>query len=350
MVTGDEDFEREAGVELLVKTARLWRSLGHHDLQGNFRIDGVTGPDEYSALADNNVYTNLLAQRNLIGAADLCARHVDRARELGVTPDEMASWRAAGEHVRIPYDPRLCVHPQAESYTEHEVWDFDATSPDQYPLLLHFPYFDLYRRQVVKQPDLVLAMVLFPDHFSPEQTERNFQYYERITVRDSSLSACTQAVVAAQCDHLRLAFDYAAEATLIDLQDIEHNVADGLHMASLAGAWIVFVVGFGGLRDHGDVLAFAPKLPDGLTRYAFTIGWRGQCLHLDVTGARAEYSLKTSGTVEVSHYGETLTVTGAAPVVRPLPPIAPRDPPTQPPGRAPRRRSAGYRQVGESPR
>jgi alpha,alpha-trehalose phosphorylase len=337
--TGDQDLEREIAVELLVKTARLWRSLGHHDRRGNFRIDGVTGPDEYSALADNNVYTNLLAQRNLIGAADLCARHVDHARELGVTPDEMASWRAAGDHVRIPYDARLGVHPQAESYTEHEVWDFDKTSPDQYPLLLHFPYFDLYRRQVVKQPDLVFAMILFPDAFSRDQAERNFQYYERITVRDSSLSASAQAVIAAQCDHLRLAFDYAAEATLIDLQDLEHNVADGLHIASLAGAWTVFVYGFGGMRDHGEVLAFAPKLPDGLTRYAFTITWRTQRLHLDVGGSRAEYSLKSPGTLRITHYGETLTVTDAAALVRPLPPITPRDPPTQPPGRAPRRRS-----------
>jgi alpha,alpha-trehalose phosphorylase len=339
--TGDERFEREVGVEILVKTARLWRSLGHHDLQGNFRIDGVTGPDEYSALADNNVYTNLMAQRNLIGAADVCARHVDRAREFGVTPDEMALWRAAADRMLIPYDQRLGVHPQAEGFTDHEVWDFEHTSPDQYPLLLHFPYFDLYRKQVVKQPDLVLAMMLCPSAFTPEQVDRNFAYYERITVRDSSLAACTQAIIAAQCDHLRLAFDYAAEATLIDLRDLEHNVADGLHMASLAGAWLVFVFGFGGMRADGEVLAFTPKLPEGLTRYAFSVTWRGRCLHVDVTGARAEYTLRSPGTVRITHHGEALDVTDAAPVARPLPPIAPREPPAQPPGRTPHRRSPG---------
>src|SRR6185437_1709075 len=170
------------------------------------------GPDEYSALADNNIYTNLVARKNLMGAADACARHVDRARELGVSTDEMASWRAAAERVLIPYDERLGVHPQAEGFTDHEPWDFEHTARDQYPLLLHFTYFDLYRKQVVKQPDLVLAMAVFPDAFTPDQKDRNFDYYERITVRDSSLSACTQAVMAAQCDHLRLAFDYAAEA------------------------------------------------------------------------------------------------------------------------------------------
>ena len=337
--TGDDRFERDVGIELLVKTARMWRSLGHHDLDGNFRIDGVTGPDEYSALADNNVYTNLMAQRNLTGAADVCARHVDRARDLGVTPDEMAFWRAAAARMLIPYDAGLGVHEQAEGFTHHELWDFDKTAPDQYPLLLHFSYFDLYRKQVVKQPDLVLAMTTCPYAFTQDQMERNFDYYERITVRDSSLSACTQAVMAARCGHLRLAFDYVGEATLLDMLDLEHNVADGLHMASLAGAWIAFVFGLGGMQDHGDGLAFTPKLPDGLTRYAFTLSRRGSCLRVDVTATHAEYTLKTPGSLSIAHYGEPITVTDAAPVTRPIPPAVLRKAPEQPRGRAPRSRS-----------
>jgi alpha,alpha-trehalose phosphorylase len=339
--TGDERFERDVAVEILVKTARLWRSLGHHDLQGEFRIDGVTGPDEYSAIADDNVYTNLMAQRNLNGAADACARHVDRAQELGVTPDEMAFWRAAADRMRIPYDDRLGVHPQAEGFTDHELWDFEHTPPDHYPLLLYYPYFDLYRKQVVKQPDLVLAMVLCPHAFTMEQMVRNFAYYERITVRDSSLSACTQAIAAARCDHLRLAFDYAAEATLIDLRDLDHNVGDGLHLGALAGSWLAFVFGFGGMRVSGGALAFRPKLPEGLTRYAFSVTWRGRCLHVDVTRARAEYTLRSPGTMPISHHGEALDLTHATPVARSLPPTPSREPPSQPPGRAPRRRSPG---------
>lgn len=337
--TGDDAFERDVALEILVKTARLWRSLGHHDLQGNFRIDGVTGPDEYSALCDNNVYTNLMARRNLLGAADVCTRHVDHARALGVTPEEMAFWRGAAHRMTIPYDERIGIHPQAEGFTDHEVWDFDSTPPDRYPLLLHYTYFDLYRKQVVKQPDLVLAMLMCSDSFTREQMQRNFDYYERITVRDSSLSACMQAVIAAQCDHLRLAFDYAAESTLIDLQDRAHNVAQGLHLASLAGAWIAFVAGFGGMRDHGEILAFTPKLPDGLTRYAFSLLHRSRCLHVDVTATRAEYSLSSSGTMQITHYGDTLSVSEGKTVARPIPPIPPREPPTQPRGRAPRRRS-----------
>ncbi|HTX45264.1 MAG TPA: family 65 glycosyl hydrolase, partial [Solirubrobacteraceae bacterium] len=182
--TDDKAFDREVGLELLVSTARLWRSLGHHDAAGAFRIDGVTGPDEYSAIADNNVYTNLLAERNLREAAAAVERHPRHAATLGADAEEAAEWRDAAAAMLIPYDEALEVHPQAERFTEHQAWDFDSTSADEYPLLLHFPYFDLYRKQVVKQADLVLAMHVRGDYFSDEQKRRNFAYYERLTVRD----------------------------------------------------------------------------------------------------------------------------------------------------------------------
>ena len=123
----------------------------------------------------------------------------------------------------IPWDEALGVHPQSEGFTRHQVWDFEHTRPDQYPLLLHFPYFDLYRKQVVKQADLVLAMHIFGDAFSDDEKARNFAYYEALTVRDSSLSAATQAVVAAEVGHLELAYDYFREAGLIDLDDLAQN-------------------------------------------------------------------------------------------------------------------------------
>ena len=338
--TGDGRFDRDIGVEVLVETARLWRSLGHHDRQGAFRIDGVTGPDEYGAIADNNLYTNLMARRNLLGASDACGRHQDRARDLDVTPEEMADWRAAAEHVLVPYDPHLGVHQQAEGFTTHEVWDFAATRRDQYPLMLHFPYFDLYRKQVVKQADLVLAMQLCADAFTPDEKSRNFDYYERVTVRDSSLSACTQAVLAAEVGHLRLALDYVTEAALMDLRDLEHNARDGLHIAALAGTWIALVAGLGGMRDHGGTLAFAPRLPDGLTGLSFTIVRHGLRLHVKASADAATYRLLDGqGTLELVHHGEVLTLQGTTPAERAIPRSTPRrDPPEQPRGREPHRR------------
>ena len=186
----------------------------------------------------------------------------------------MADWRDAAEAMYLPYDEALGVHPQAEGFTGHQVWDFAATTPEQYPLLLHFPYFDLYRKQVVKQADLVLAMHRRGDAFTAEQKARNFAYYERLTVRDSSLSACTQAVIAAEVGHLGWPYDYLAEAALMDLDDLEHNTRDGLHMAALAGSWIALVAGLAGMRDRDGILSFAPRLPDELTRLAFKISLR----------------------------------------------------------------------------
>jgi alpha,alpha-trehalose phosphorylase len=332
--TGDEQFERETGVELLVETARLWRSLGHHDAEGRFRIDGVTGPDEYSAIKDNNVFTNLMAQRNMAAAADAAEKHDDVAEALGVTTEEAASWRDAASRMMVPYDERLGVHPQHEGFTQHAVWDFDHTPPEHYPLLLNYPYFDLYRKQVVKQADLVLAMQLRGDAFTAEEKARNFAYYEPLTVRDSSLSACTQAVIAAEVGQLELAHDYLAEAALMDLRDVERNTRDGMHMASLAGAWLALVEGFGGMRAERGTLTFAPRLPGGISRLRFHLRYRGRKLRVTVAGREVTYELQEGEPLGIFHHGERLELTGK-PAERKIPPIEVGPRPHQPPGREP---------------
>jgi alpha,alpha-trehalose phosphorylase len=335
--TGDTDFERDYAVELLVETARLWSSLGHHDVHGGFRIDGVTGPDEYSAVADNNVYTNLMAQRNLHEASAVCARQPEAAAMLGVTEEETKAWRTAAEKMVVPYDEVLEVHPQSERFTEHAEWDFENTPPEHYPLLLNFPYFDLYRKQVVKQADLIMAMYVRGDAFTPDQKSRNVAYYEPRTVRDSSLSACPQAVLAAEVGHLDLAYDYFAEAALTDLHDLHRNVRNGLHIASLAGSWVVAVAGFGGMRDHDRTLSFAPRLPRAITRLAFRMTYRGSRFAVEIRQEEATYTLLEGPELAVTHHGADLLIT-TEPARRPVPP-APQGPaPTQPAGRVPRRR------------
>jgi alpha,alpha-trehalose phosphorylase len=340
-LSGDEAFGRGPGMELLTHTARLWRSLGHHDGQGEFHIDGVTGPDEYSALANNNVFTNLMAQRNLVAAADAAKRYPDRARELGVDPEESAGWRDAAQAMSIPYDEVLGVHPQDEGFTRLQIWDFAHTPAEQYPLLLHFTYFDLYRKQVVKQADLVLAMQLCGDAFTAAQKARNFDYYEPLTVRDSSLSACTQAVMAAEVGHLDLAFDYLGEAALMDLWDLENNTRDGVHMASLAGAWMALVAGFGGLRHQDGMVSFAPQLPEGLSRLAFSLFIRGRRLHVEVTHAQARYVLDDGEPLTVMHHGAEVHLKPDKAEVRAIPAAPSRPRPSQPPGREPTHRLGG---------
>ncbi|CAM5714451.1 glycoside hydrolase family 65 protein [Streptomyces griseorubiginosus] len=340
--TGDLDFERDTGVELLVETARLWRSLGHHDHRGVFHIDGVTGPDEYSAVADDNTYTNLMARANLLAAAEACARHPHQAAALGVDDEESAAWRDAAEAVHIPYNDELGVHEQHAGFTRHQQWDFAGTRADQYPLMLHFPYFDLYRKQVVKQADLVLAMYLcsnwFEEFHDEERIARNFAYYEPLTVRDSSLSACVQAVVAARAGHLSLAYAYTAEAALMDLADLENNTRDGLHIASLAGTWTALVAGFGGLRRDGASLRFAPRLPERFSRLAFNLRLLDRCLRVEIGPDKATYTLVSGAPLTISHHGTPLTLNGDGPVVRPVPAPRDRPAPDQPPHRAPHAR------------
>jgi len=333
--TDDMVFEEEVGLELLVETARLWLSLGHYSPSGQFRIDGVTGPDEYSALMNCNVYTNLMAQLNLRAAGDAAQRHPTKAKALAVDDAEIECWYAAAEVMYIPYDERLGITPQAEAFTDLQVWDFAHTPPDKYPLFLHYPYLDLYRKQAIKQADLVLAMLLRGDAFTPEQKARNFAYYEPLTVRDSSLSACTQAIIAAEVGQMQLAYDYLGEAALMDLHDLEHNVRDGVHIASLAGSWMVLVMGFGGMRTYEKTLCFAPRLPHQITRLAFRLLFRGCSLHVEVKATKATYRLLDGASLRIKHYGEDITLSAGETVTRPIEEKEAGLRPAQPMGRAP---------------
>ncbi|MED5812556.1 glycoside hydrolase family 65 protein [Mycolicibacterium sp. 050232] len=343
VVTGDDSLEQECGLAVLVDTARLWMSLGHHDRHGIWHLDGVTGPDEYTAVVRDNVFTNLMAAHNLRVAVDACTRHPDASYSMGVTTEETAAWRDAADAAHIPYDDELGVHPQCQGFTTLAEWDFSANT--SYPLLLHEPYVRLYPAQVLKQADLVLAMQWQSHAFTPEQKARNVDYYERRTTRDSSLSACTQAVMCAEVGHLELAHDYAYEAALIDLRDLHRNTRDGLHMASLAGAWTALVAGFGGLRDDEGILSLDPHLPDGISCLRFRLRWKDfrltvQADHRDVT-----YTLRDGpdGSLTIRHAGDDVVLNTSAPTtvtVKPRHPLLP--PPTQPAGREPIGRRAGH--------
>jgi trehalose/maltose hydrolase-like predicted phosphorylase len=339
IVTGDESLEAECGLAVLVETARLWHSLGHHDRHGAWHLDGVTGPDEYTAVVRDNLFTNLMAANNLRVAAAACRRHPDAARALDVTTEEMAAWHDAADAAHLPYDDGLGVHQQCEGFTTLREWDFDEDTA--YPLLLHQPYVRLYPAQVIKQADLVLAMHWQGHAFTAEQKARNVNYYEARMVRDSSLSACTQAVLCAEVGHLELAHDYTYEAALIDLRDLHHNTRNGLHMASLAGSWTALVAGFGGLRDDDGFLDLDPLLPEEISRLRFRLRWRGFRITVDVDHTHVSYTLRDGpdGELVIRHAGEELRVSTREPSTITLVRREPLMPAPQPPkGREPRRR------------
>jgi trehalose/maltose hydrolase-like predicted phosphorylase len=336
MITGDEALEREIGVELLTETARLWMSLGNHDADGRWHVVGVTGPDEYTALVADNVFTNLAAARNLTVAADAAQRHPNHAAKFGVDSEEIAQWRDAAAAVFVPYDERLRVHPQSLNFTQQPEWNFAANR--KYPLLLHAHYLDLYRKQVVKQADLELAMFWFGDRFSDEDKARNVDYYERRTVRDSSLSACIQAIMAADVGHLELAHEYTYEAAAIDLNDLHHNTRDGLHIGSLAGTWMALVAGFGGLREREAGPAFNPQLPELIERLRFQVRWRGVRIQVDIRPTQVTYTIDDGedATLTIFHAAEQLDLKAGHPQTRPIKARKPMlERPAQPLGREP---------------
>ena len=341
LATEDLEFAHGPGIDLLVCTARLWRSLGHHDAQGGFRFDRVTGPDEYTALCDNNVYTNLMAARNMVGAADLAVRHPQHADALGVDEEEIASWRDAAAAIVVPFDSDARITQQCNGFTRLRKWDYEDTPPEQYPLLLHYHNYILYSSQVVKQADLVFAIYLCGDQWQDEdQKARDFAYYESVTVRDSSLSASIQAVVAAELGHLDLAFDYLSETAYIDLRDLANNTRDGVHLAALSGVWHAIVAGFGGLRDYSDTLRFAPRLPARLMRLSFGLLYRGRRLRVEVRPGDATYEVVDGMALELIHHGERVTVTPDKPLTLPIPPA-----PKYPTPKAPAHREPGLHAI-----
>jgi alpha,alpha-trehalose phosphorylase len=248
----------------------------------------------------------------------------------------------------VPFDKHARITQQCNGFTRLRPWDFEATPPDEYPLLLHHHNYILYSSRVVKQADLVFAIYLFPDRWNEEQKARDFAFYETVTVRGSSLSAAIQGVVAAEVGHLELAWDYLTETALIDLRDLAFNTRDGVHLASLSGVWHVIVAGFGGMRDHGDRLSFAPRLPPRLARLSFGLLYRGRRLRVSVGTEGATYELLAGDAVELTHHGQEITVTNQ-PLTLPVPPAPVYPTPQQPAGRSPGLHAVSSHPVSTSP-
>ncbi|MPV37265.1 glycoside hydrolase family 65 protein [Georgenia subflava] len=335
-VTG-ESLDAVGGLAVLVETARLWMSMGHEDAAGGWHLFGMTGPDEYTGVVDDNVFTNLMARRNLIRAAEACEAQRSDAAELGVDHTETARWRAAAAAVYVPWDEGLRVHPANQSFTTYREWRFEDKR-HSYPVQEHQHYAKFYRRQVVKQADLVQALWWCREDFTAEEVARDLDYYEARTVRDSSLSAAIQAVVCAQADHPDLALRYLRESALVDLLDVQGDTAEGLHLASVAGAWLALVAGLGGLREDQATLELSPLLPSTITRTAYHVTWRGALLHVETTREGTTITLRRGdGPLAVTVDGAAYDVGPGRPVHVPLREPAPLlAEPTQPAGREPR--------------
>jgi alpha,alpha-trehalose phosphorylase len=324
-ITGDVDLLYRYGAELLAETARMWASLGFFSdrLDGQFVIHGVTGPDEYSTVVDNNLFTNLMAAENLRTAADAVAalRSHDRdgynrlVAKIGLAPSEPELWRRAAERMHIPYDARAGVHLQDDGFLDQKPWDFAGTPPEKYPLLLSHHPLVIYRHQVIKQADVVLATVLLPERFTAEERRRIFEYYDALTTGDSSLSECIQAIAAADAGNYRTAEEYLVDALAVDLADTAGNLRDGLHLASAAGTWMAVVYGFGGYRWR--TREFAPMLPTRARRIRFPLRLEGSVLEVTIEPDLVTYAVRSGEPVSARHRGKEFTAAVGAPVTFP---------------------------------
>jgi alpha,alpha-trehalose phosphorylase len=322
--TGDEEFLRECGAEMLIETARFWYDIGFFSQRkgGNFCINGVTGPDEYTTVVNNNTYTNLMARENLRYAAQtveaLRASNPDifaaLTHKTALDPAEVEDWKRAADRMYVPYDMETGIYPQDDGFLDRERWDFENTPADNYPLLLYYHPLNIYRHQVIKQTDVILAMFLLGHEFTLEEKRRNFLFYDPLTTGDSSLSSCVEAIMAAEIGEFDKATDYAMAALLMDLADVGGNVHDGCHIASMGGTWMVTVYGFAGMRDYNGMLSFRPvRAPQPQSTFRFPLTYRGQILDVELGPDATRYTLREGERIRFQHEDEVIELTRDAP-------------------------------------
>ena len=338
--TDDLDFLVDAGAEMLFETARIWPQIGHFDPRrdGAFCLHEVTGPDEYTALVDNNHYTNRMAQRHLWRAADVWERlHRERpeaqaalAARLALDEDEVALWRHAADAMWQGVDAQLDIHAQDDTFLDKPRWPFARKTDGHRPLLLDYHPLTLYRHQICKQADVVMALALAGDDVPPLRMKRSFDYYEALTTHDSTLSASVHGIVAAAIGEPALALDYFLDCLRVDLDDLHGNTGHGVHMAAMAGSWLALVQGFGGVRVRDGAITFSPQLPPGWPAYAFALRWRGRALQVRVDGEGVDYRLIDGEPLSLAHDGIAFTLTRDAAVRQPLAPPASRRAPAFP--------------------
>lgn len=326
-VTGDTQFMIRCGVEVLIETARLWADLGAYIPRkgGQFCINGVTGPDEYTAIVNNNCYTNLMARENLRSAvqqvrwlrAHAPEAYQALAARLGLEDAEIEAWQRAAEALYIPYDAELGLYLQDDSFLDKAPWDFEHTPPENYPLLIHYHPLVIYRHQVCKQADLLLAMLLLDQQFTREEKARNYAFYERVTTHDSSLSTSIFSALASQIGDAEKAYAYFMHTARLDLDDHAGNVKDGVHIANMAGTWMCVVNGFAGMGIGGERLRFHPYLPVAWQGYRFQVHYQGRAVRVEVTSQAVTYTLLEGQALEIEHGSERLILQPSQPVERP---------------------------------
>lgn len=305
LTTKDLDLLVEKGAEIIFETARLWLEIGNY-YKGTFRINEVTGPDEYTCMVNNNYFTNVSAQYNLRWAKKLYYILEEEnklafiADRIGLSEEEIKEFDKAANCMYLPFDDELQINPQDDSFLEKKVWDIANTPKDKFPLLLHYHPLTLYRHQVCKQADTVLAHFIFEDAQSLEIMKNSFDYYEKVTTHDSSLSTCIFSIMASKLGLEEKAYEYFGDSAKLDLFNIHGNTKDGIHTANMGGTYMAIVYGFAGLRIKESGIYFAPVIPKQWNKYLFRINYEDSQIEVEINQRESKYTL-LKGSPKIIH-------------------------------------------------
>ena len=310
--TGDYAFLRDYGAEMLVETARVFADVGGFAecRGGKYCICAVTGPDEYNAIVDNNLYTNLLAQENIYAALRSLEILGADGDKLAIGEEEKTFWKKVADNMYLPYDEKLGVYLQDDGFMMRKPYD-ESKVPEGKRHLLYENYHPLfvYRQRACKQGDAILGMQLLSHRFTDEELLRNYEFYQTVTLHHSSLSTSIFGMLACRVGKIEDACRYFSDSARMDLDDYHENFYAGIHAANMAGTWQSIVFGFAGLRRVNGMPEFSPILPEGWKGYAFSIRYQGSLLKVSVNGNGADFTLENDKPVTFRIRDRKVTLT-----------------------------------------
>ena len=309
--TGDTEYVTHDGFDVLVGIARFWADRVHFSKRkGMYMIHGVTGPNEYENNVNNNWYTNILAKWCLNYANEIADKvDADKTAELGLTSEERAKWHEIADNMYLPEDKELGIFVQHDTFLDKDLTPVKDLPQDQLPLNQHWSWDHILRSPYIKQADVLQGIYYFVERFTQEQKERNFDFYEPLTVHESSLSPSIHAILAADLHKEDKAFEMYSRTARLDLDNYNNDTNDGLHITSMTGSWLAIVQGFAGMRVIDDELQFAPFLPKEWTGYKFRINFRGRLLSISVSQEGTQIDLLKGDDLTIKLNGKDLKLT-----------------------------------------
>ena len=307
-LTGDRAFLYEKGAEMLVEISRMLASRGDWS-GGEYGFYGVMGPDEFQMMVHNNTYTNFMAQKTFLYTLEVLEemrRTVPEAyralaKKTALTVLEQEEWRSMSQHMRILYTEETKLFEQHDGFFRLPHVDVNAIPVEDFPLYSHWSYERIYRNDMLKQPDVLMFLLLYRHAFSKEQLAANYAYYEPRCIHESSLSPSVHSILAAEIGRMEQAYAMFRFAARLDLDNYNRNTDEGLHITSIAGSWLNVVYGFGGLMYDGERLRLSPTIPVAWEGYAFSLPYRGAAIKVSVTKQQAAFC--SDAPVEIEIYG-----------------------------------------------